>query len=214
MSIAAITAVMDLAPNGWSSGTRLVAIALADRVNDTTGLAWPSLNELGRRTGITDPRGLRRHLRTLEADGWISRDDRLTGSGRKTSNTYRWHPPLPVLGTPPEGVPAPGVQAPGVVSAPPQAGACTPLDRVRAPGEGGAGTPTRTVSEPPTETDTEPSLTNARHSTAREATSDEIPIISCPKHRPGGRRGCAACDRKIARLAADHRARAPAARSA
>lgn len=214
MSIAAITTVFDRAPSTWPSGQRLVALALADKVNEH-GTAWPKLNTLAAMTGLS-ARNVSRHLAALESEGWITRETRTGDTGRQTSNLYRWTAPALTLPntsgmTPTSSLTPTSGMTP--TTGRDDAGDRGPLTPVTSPGM----TPASTLEpseEPSPQADTEPSLTNARHSTAREATSDEIPIISCPKHRPGGRRGCAACDRKIARLAADHRARAPAARSA
>ena len=68
--IQAIALVLDFAPAHWSSGTRMVAIALADYANTDTGYAWPSIANLSRRTGLCE-RQVQRNLRIIEADGWI-----------------------------------------------------------------------------------------------------------------------------------------------
>jgi hypothetical protein len=68
--IQAIAMVLDFAPEHWSSGTRMVAIALADYVNTETRSAWPSIANLARRTGLSE-RMVQRHLRQIELDGWI-----------------------------------------------------------------------------------------------------------------------------------------------
>lgn len=86
--IQAIATILDFAPAHWSSGTRMVAIALADRVNHEW-LAWPGLGDIARRTGL-DERQVRRHLRQLEAEGVIRlMGQRVTG-GKAGSNLWEW----------------------------------------------------------------------------------------------------------------------------
>ena len=68
--IQAIAMVLDFAPSHWSSGTRMVAICVADYANSDTGWAWPSVRSMARRTGLSE-RQVQRHLRIIEADGWI-----------------------------------------------------------------------------------------------------------------------------------------------
>ena len=62
--------VLDFAPAHWSSGCRMVAMALADRVNQDWQ-AWPSLDDLARRSGIST-RQVRTYLRQLEDEGVIA----------------------------------------------------------------------------------------------------------------------------------------------
>jgi len=87
--IQAVAMVLDFAPIHWSSGTRMVAIALADRVNQDRE-AWPSIDDLSRRTGL-DGRSVQRHLRILEDDGVITRVAQRMHGGRPVSNLWRWH---------------------------------------------------------------------------------------------------------------------------
>ena len=68
--IQAISMVLDFAPEHWTSGTRMVAICVADYANSDTGWAWPSVRNMARRTGLSE-RQVQRHLRIIEADGWI-----------------------------------------------------------------------------------------------------------------------------------------------
>ena len=68
--IQAVAMVLDFAPAHWSSGTRMVAICVADYANSDTGWAWPSVRNMARRTGLSE-RQVQRHLRIIEADGWI-----------------------------------------------------------------------------------------------------------------------------------------------
>lgn len=210
MSIAAITTVFDRAPATWASGQRLVALALADKVNEH-GTAWPKLNTLAAMTGLS-ARNVSRHLAALEAEGWITRETRTGDTGRQTSNLYRWT--APALTLPDTSGMTPTSPLTPVTGTTPTTGRDDTGDRgpmtpVTSPGM----TPASSLEpseEPPPSADTDPSLTNARHSTAREAAIDEISPLGCTSH-PHGHRNCAACGRKSARLAADLRARAPAA---
>ena len=84
-----MVAVLDFAPDTWSTGTRMVALALADRVNQD-GQAWPSLADIARRSGLST-RQVRTHLRTIEADGWIRCEgQRINGGGQPVSNLWTW----------------------------------------------------------------------------------------------------------------------------
>lgn len=80
--------VLDFAPEHWTSGTRLVALALADRVNQDWQ-AWPSLEDIARRTGLST-RQVRTHLRTLEADGVIVPTIRRDKAGQRQTNLWIW----------------------------------------------------------------------------------------------------------------------------
>lgn len=89
MSIHAIVTVLDFAPEHWGPATRLVALALADRVNQD-GQAWPSLADIARRSGL-QTRMVRRHLRLIEEDGWIRCEgQRINGGGQPVSNLWTW----------------------------------------------------------------------------------------------------------------------------
>jgi len=94
--IQGIALVLDFAPEHWSTGTRMVAIALADYANTDTGEAWPSVRNLARRSGLS-PRQVQRHLRVIEADGWIRRGN--NKPGRPGTTLWIWNkrirlPPL------------------------------------------------------------------------------------------------------------------------
>lgn len=85
-----MTMVLDFAPDHWTTGTRMVAIALADRVNGDTSECFPSIADISRRTGIKE-RQVQRHLRQLEDEGVIARlGQRKKPDGTLGSNTYRW----------------------------------------------------------------------------------------------------------------------------
>ena len=90
MSIRAVASVLGFAPDHWTPGTRIVAVALADHVNDTDGTAWPSITRLAGMAGMA-PRNVQRHLRVLEDDGWILRTgQRRTPTGYVISNLWIW----------------------------------------------------------------------------------------------------------------------------
>ena len=87
--IQAVATVLDFAPDNWNSGTRMVAIALADRVNQD-GQCWPSVADLSRRTGLSS-RMVQKHLRYLEDEGVITRiGQRIGTSGQPVSNMWTW----------------------------------------------------------------------------------------------------------------------------
>ena len=83
--IQAIAMVLDFAPDHWTSGTRLVAVCLGDYANSDTGRAWPSIRSIARRTGLSE-RQVQRHLRVIEADGWI-----IDGHNGKGSTLWIWN---------------------------------------------------------------------------------------------------------------------------
>lgn len=86
--IQAIALVLDFAPEHWTSGTRMVAIALADYANTDTGEAWPSVRNIARRSGLSE-RQVQRHLRIIEEDGWIRRGNPLR-AGRPGTTLWIW----------------------------------------------------------------------------------------------------------------------------
>ena len=86
--IQAIALVLDHAPEHWNTGTRMVALALADRVGEEW-ICWPSVADLARRTGLSE-RQVQRHLRYLELEGVIERDERRRGNGTQQSNLWIW----------------------------------------------------------------------------------------------------------------------------
>lgn len=87
--IQAMVMVLDFAPEHWNAGTRLVALALADRVNGDTHECWPSIADLSRRTGLKE-RQVQRYLRQLEDEGVIVRLGQRVHDGRRTSNVWVW----------------------------------------------------------------------------------------------------------------------------
>lgn len=86
--IQATTLVLDFAPPHWNSGTRLVALALADRVG-SDWVCWPSVDDISRRTGLK-PRMVKYHLRYLEEERVIAREERRRGNGSQQSNLWIW----------------------------------------------------------------------------------------------------------------------------
>lgn len=87
--IQAVATVLDFAPDHWNSGTRIVAIALADRVNQD-GQCWPSVADISRRTGLS-PRMVKYHLRYLEDENVITcNGQRIGSSGQPVSNLWTW----------------------------------------------------------------------------------------------------------------------------
>jgi hypothetical protein len=86
--IQAMAIVLDFAPDHWHAGTRLVAIALADRVNHDWQ-CWPSVADLSRRTGLSE-RVVQRYLRYLEAEGVIHCHGQRYIDGQGLSNLWTW----------------------------------------------------------------------------------------------------------------------------
>ena len=84
--IQAIALVLDFAPAHWTPSTRMVAIALADYSNGDNGLAWPSIANLSRRSGVS-VRQVQRCLRDIEADGWIVK----AGIHSRGTNLWIWN---------------------------------------------------------------------------------------------------------------------------
>lgn len=87
MSIQQVALVLDFAPPHWSSGIRMVAIALGERVNENY-IAFPGLADMARRTGLST-RMVRRYLAELEAENVIERLPNFK-ENRQTSNLYTW----------------------------------------------------------------------------------------------------------------------------
>lgn len=68
---------------------KLVLLALANRTNHDTGLCFPGQTLIGHECSMSD-RTVRRHLKTLEQLGLVSRRPRMLGEGRgRTSDEYR-----------------------------------------------------------------------------------------------------------------------------
>lgn len=86
--IQAMATVLDFAPDHWNSGTRMVAIALADRVN-SEWQCWPSIADIRRRTGLSE-RMVQYHLRYLEEEGVIHCGGQRYIDGHGLSNLWTW----------------------------------------------------------------------------------------------------------------------------
>lgn len=83
--IQAVSTVLDFAPAEWSPGKRLVAIAVADRVNAETLECFPSMADIARRTGLSE-RQVRRYMRELEAENIVVLKERRYNN----SNVWIW----------------------------------------------------------------------------------------------------------------------------
>lgn len=94
MSIRAMAQVLDFAPDHWTPSVRLVAIIIADHVNDSEGSCFPSLKLIARRSGMSQ-RQCQRSISQMEADGWVTRQVRFDGA-RQTSNLYLWTNPVEI----------------------------------------------------------------------------------------------------------------------
>ena len=88
MSIRAMVSVFDFAPAHWDTSTRLIALILADHVNDATGECHPSIARVAYRSGLST-RQVRRIIAKLEAENVIQRKSRFDNN-RQTSNLYLW----------------------------------------------------------------------------------------------------------------------------
>jgi len=94
MSIRAMVTVFDFAPPHWDSATRLVALIIADHVNDSTGECHPSIGRVAYRAGLST-RQVRRIIARLEQDNVVKRLSRFENN-RQTSNLYLWTNPVDV----------------------------------------------------------------------------------------------------------------------
>lgn len=83
--IEAVEYVLDFAPDDWPPGTRLVAVAMADRVNRVTLRCWPSIADLAKRTGLSE-RQVQRCIKVIEDAGWITRHPARVG----VCNMWTW----------------------------------------------------------------------------------------------------------------------------
>lgn len=89
MSGGARDAVWWNVPSTWSPATTLVALAMADVVNDMHGHRfWASVAKLAPKCGLAES-SVRKAVATLESDGWLTVIERREGS----STVYRWTPP-------------------------------------------------------------------------------------------------------------------------
>lgn len=67
---------------------KLVMLALADNATNE-GLSYPFLKTIGKKACIKDERSLRRILRKLEADGYITTEPHFKKNNKQTSNCYQ-----------------------------------------------------------------------------------------------------------------------------
>ena len=88
MSLQALTMVLDFAPHTWNSSKRLVAMAVADRVNKEN-YTWCSYSDIERRTGLSR-RQCVRIMNELVAEGIIAREKRERDNGSQASNMWIW----------------------------------------------------------------------------------------------------------------------------
>lgn len=89
VSIHAVAHILEHAPEHWTSGLRITAIAIADRVNADEE-AWPTLHDIARRTGLS-PRQVRRNLRQLEEERIIRHvGQRFDHLGMPRANVWKW----------------------------------------------------------------------------------------------------------------------------
>jgi hypothetical protein len=95
VSIRAVAAVLDLCPPSLPPTARLVAVVLADHVNDETRYCYPSVTTLQRRTGLSRA-SIFRALTDLEVHAVIERVPRFVDN-RQTTSGYLWNllPDLP-----------------------------------------------------------------------------------------------------------------------
>lgn len=88
MSLQAMTLVLDFAPEHWTSGRRMVAIAIADRVGQD-GTTWCSVADISQRTGLNE-RMVQRHVQGLVNEGILLRTPRKRDNGSQQSNLWTW----------------------------------------------------------------------------------------------------------------------------
>jgi hypothetical protein len=129
--------IIENAPYDWTTGERLVALAIADDARDTTRRSWIPLYELCARTGYT-PRGVRNVLSRLGRRGFEFRVSHGLGKDGRDVYAARSHavdylvPAMPKGGTrmPPLAIPIP-------VDNPPKGG----TTRTPTPDKGGTEAP-------------------------------------------------------------------------
>lgn len=90
MSVVAVHMVLTYAPPEWSSGMRLVAIAIGERINDKAGpTTWCSIRDIAERTGL-DSRTVRRYIAALIEDGVLTRTERKGQQFPNRPNLWTW----------------------------------------------------------------------------------------------------------------------------
>lgn len=88
MSISAMDQCFKYRRPWWGTSDQMVALAIANNVNPTTGLAWPSNAYIREVTGLSRRR-VQEILRGLEKDGTIITAERYLNH-RQTTNIYEW----------------------------------------------------------------------------------------------------------------------------
>lgn len=88
MSLQAMTLVLDFAPEHWSSGRRMVALAIADRVGQD-GTTWCSVADVCQRSGLHE-RMVRYHIKALAQEGVLMSEPRTRDNGSQRSNLWTW----------------------------------------------------------------------------------------------------------------------------
>ena len=90
MSVVAVHMVLTYAPPEWSSGMRLVAIAIGERINDKAGpTTWCSVRDIAERTG-PDVRTVRRYTAALIEEGVLHRKERPGDRLPNRTNLWTW----------------------------------------------------------------------------------------------------------------------------
>lgn len=89
MSVQHIAAILDCRDPRLAACRKFVLVALANRT-DEDGRCWPSQSRLAAECGITT-RALSAHLKSLEDDGFITRDTVHKGQGMGSRTTYTLH---------------------------------------------------------------------------------------------------------------------------
>jgi len=88
MSVRMITTVFAWGAGAdWTSGRRLVPLALADQANDQ-GRCWPGIDRIAEKCGLARETAVR-HLQTLAKDGWIVIVKRRAAGGMFRTNHYQ-----------------------------------------------------------------------------------------------------------------------------
>ena len=98
----AMAMVLDFAPERWSSGRRMVALAIADRIGSETNEAWCSIGDICNRTGL-HPRMVRYHISALIDEGVLMKQKRERDNGSQRSNMWIWLWTIP-MGVQPNAV--------------------------------------------------------------------------------------------------------------
>lgn len=82
---------------------KVVLLSLADKASDTGENCWPSIKLISKECCISE-RSVQRHLKTLEAQGFIKINIRFRDNKSQTSNSYKLNISAPDSLTPPHDV--------------------------------------------------------------------------------------------------------------